>query len=274
MSGTRLIVYDLYQRRRNDGNTKMNLSGTRSLTGRKTGSAGKYPALAAALRERIVAGAFLPGERLPRAHELQSEFDTTKVTALRAVAVLAGQGFLRTEERAGVFVARHPPHLSHFAMAFPWGARHMQSQFFGAIEREAARLQAPERRVTMFHDMAEHAEGTEAQRLCRLAEEHRLAGIVFAHNPYMLDHSPIVQESGIPRVAIAMADDQASMPTVYPDLDAFWRRALERLASHGRRRLAILMLPTRRPDQQFADIERKCARYGLTTQRTAGECET
>jgi DNA-binding LacI/PurR family transcriptional regulator len=222
--------------------------------------------MAAMLRERIIAGTLKPGERLPPASDLQVEFTTTKATALRAIGTLADHGYLRTEERSGVFVVDHPPHVSQFAIAFPWNLKHAPSQFYRAIEIEAAKLQAPRRHMSMYHGIVSERDGAESCRLRDLVEHHRLAGLIFANNPYMLDGSPIVRESGIPRVAIANGGAGAGLPTVYPDLEGFWDRALERLAAKGRRHVAVLMLAMPgSPESHLAALRQRCARHGLST---------
>lgn len=239
---------------------------TEVLRARRTGPKGKYPVVADILRERIISGQFRPGDRLPSATDLVAEFTTTRATALRAIATLTEHGYLRTELRSGVFVADHPPHVSQFAIAFPWNRRHAPSQFYRAIEAETAKLQDPRRHMSMFHDIADGRGTEDSVRLCELVRHHRLAGLIFAHNPYRLGGTPVVKESGIPRVAIALPANAVGMPTVYPDLEDFWDRACERLAAKGRRRVAVLMLAIPgSPEFHLAAVEQCCARYGLTT---------
>ena len=244
----------------------MQTSRTKILRAKRTGPKGKYPVMAAMLRERIIAGTLKPGERLPPASDLQIEFTTTKATALRAIGTLAKHGYLRTEQRSGVFVVDHPPHISQFAIAFPWDLNHAPSQFYRAIQTEAAKLQDPRRHMSMYHGIVADREGSDSRRLREFVQHHRLAGLIFAHNPHMLDGTPIVQESGIPRVAIAMAQSDAAMPSVYPDLEGFWDRAFVRLAAKGRQRVAVFMLAIPgTPESHLDVIRRHCAHHGLTT---------
>ncbi len=230
------------------------------------GAKGKCPVMAALLRDRILAGQFKPGDRLPAIAELQAEFATTKVTALRAIGTLAAHGYLRTEQRAGVFVTDHPPHVSEFAIAFPWGERHAPSRFYRAIQSECEKLQDASRKMSMFFDIAYSAESADMRRLKTRVVDHRLAGIIFAHNPYMLEDSVVMQESIMPHVYIAAREIDAKLTSVYPDLEGFWDRALARLAARGRRRVAVLMISQAgTPDEKFERVEQRCSRHGLTT---------
>jgi GntR family transcriptional regulator len=63
-----------------------------------------YLAVADALRERIEAGEWLPGEALPSATALSAEYDVSTSTAGRAIRVLADEGKVTTVKGWGVFV--------------------------------------------------------------------------------------------------------------------------------------------------------------------------
>ena len=64
-----------------------------------------YLAVADALRERIEAGEWLPGEVLPSATALSAEYDVSTPTAGRAIRVLADEGKVTTVKGWGVFVS-------------------------------------------------------------------------------------------------------------------------------------------------------------------------
>jgi DNA-binding GntR family transcriptional regulator len=51
-----------------------------------------YQAIADALRERLDAGEWLPGEQLPSAAQLGEQYGVSRTTAARAVRVLADEG--------------------------------------------------------------------------------------------------------------------------------------------------------------------------------------
>jgi DNA-binding GntR family transcriptional regulator len=61
--------------------------------------------VAAALRERIDSGEWLPGEALPGVVALAGEYGVGKSTVARAVKILVGEGRLYTVRGWGTFVA-------------------------------------------------------------------------------------------------------------------------------------------------------------------------
>ena len=64
-----------------------------------------YLAVADALRERIEAGEWLPGEALPSVTALSAEYGVSTSTAGRAIRVLADEGKVTTVKGWGVFVS-------------------------------------------------------------------------------------------------------------------------------------------------------------------------
>ncbi len=68
-----------------------------------------YLAVAAALRERLDGGEWLPGEALPGIIALAEQYHVGKSTVARAVGVLVAEGRLYTLRGWGTFVAERPP---------------------------------------------------------------------------------------------------------------------------------------------------------------------
>jgi DNA-binding GntR family transcriptional regulator len=64
-----------------------------------------YQAVADALRARLDAGEWLPGEQLPSAERLGEQYGVSRTTAARAVRVLAGEGRVTVVKSWGAFVA-------------------------------------------------------------------------------------------------------------------------------------------------------------------------
>jgi DNA-binding GntR family transcriptional regulator len=64
-----------------------------------------YRAIADALRARLDAGEWLPGEQLPSASQLGEQYGTSRTTAARAVRVLADEGRVTVVRNWGAFVA-------------------------------------------------------------------------------------------------------------------------------------------------------------------------
>jgi DNA-binding GntR family transcriptional regulator len=64
--------------------------------------------VADALRARLDAGEWLPGEQLPPARVLAEEYGVSRTTAARAVRVLAGEGRVTIVKNWGTFAAERP----------------------------------------------------------------------------------------------------------------------------------------------------------------------
>ena len=64
-----------------------------------------YLAIAGALRDRLDAGEWLPGEQMPSATDVAAEYGVSRTTAARAVRVLADEGRVTVVRNWGAFVA-------------------------------------------------------------------------------------------------------------------------------------------------------------------------
>jgi GntR family transcriptional regulator len=69
-----------------------------------------YHRIAADLRASILAGELAPGERLPSEWALADQYQTSRPTVRRAVAVLKSEGLVVSEQGRGLFV-RPRPHV-------------------------------------------------------------------------------------------------------------------------------------------------------------------
>jgi len=198
------------------------------------------------LRDRIVSGRLKPGHRLPTHKELEDYFEAGPPTIQDAMEMLREAGFIESVPRRGTFVAAHPPHLTRFALTFPWPVKLEVSQFARALRNEADRLHSVNRAFLVFHDIDGHEDVEEYQRLARHVNSGTLAGIVFGTNPTAFPSSleglPLLTHPGLPRVAVSTPSPDLAMPCVYVDQPRFLPRAFRALAEQGRRRLAILCL--------------------------------
>lgn len=62
-----------------------------------------------ALRGRLDEGEWLPGEQIPSAGQLASEYGVSRTTAARAVRALAEEGRVTVVRNWGAFVAERTP---------------------------------------------------------------------------------------------------------------------------------------------------------------------
>jgi len=193
-----------------------------------------------------VSGRLKAGDRLPTHKELEDYFEAGPPTIQDAMAVLREAGFIESRPRRGTFVAAHPPHLTRFALTFPWPVKLEVSHFARALIREAGQLNSKNREFMVFHDICGHEDVEEYQLLLRHVNNDSLAGIVFGSNPdafpASLEGLPVLTKPGVPRVSISTPSPELAMPCVYVDLANFLPRAFQALAEQGRRRLAILSL--------------------------------
>ena len=199
------------------------------------------------IRGRIVAGILMPEDRIPTHQEMEQLCRADSRTIRAAMDVLREQGFIETEPRRGAFVAPYPPHLSHYALAFPSQNGEGLSRFYKALCDEAAKLQADERCVSDFYGIDSLTDGMDYRRLLGCMETQSLAGLIFAGNPHDLfkTGSPLVLKPGVRRIAIMEAMGYPfHFPTAYPDIRAFLPRAFDYLASRGRKRVAVVTLNT------------------------------
>ncbi|WP_433889347.1 GntR family transcriptional regulator [Streptomyces sp. CA-111067] len=67
-----------------------------------------YRKIADELRVRILSGTLHAGEKLKSENELKDQYDTTRVTVRKALALLKAEGLLISEQGRGVFVRPRP----------------------------------------------------------------------------------------------------------------------------------------------------------------------
>jgi len=201
----------------------------------------KHDRIRRALRQQIVQGILAPGGRLPTRDELQARFAASRHTVQRALEGLKRDGFITTNGKLGTFVADNPPHLAHYGFVFPF--RPPWSRFYTTLHAAALEMAASQScRVTAYYSRMRGPADEDVARLQADVRAHRLAGLVFAYPPGELAGTPAVDQPDMPRVGIIAAPILRDMPVVFPDVDSFLTRALEHLASRGRRRAALLWL--------------------------------
>lgn len=197
--------------------------------------------IAAVLRQRIVAGALKPGARLPDRQELTREFGTSLATVQLAVQQLVADGFLAVgARRCGTRVAARPPHLYHYKLLFPYSPD-TRGEFWRVLRAEAGRMsRTTERQFSFFFGLGGHRDIGAYDELVAAVRTERVAGLIFASGAAEFQGTPVLDQPGIPRVAIAARHELPGMPKLLPDYDSFFARALDCLLARGRRRLAVL----------------------------------
>ena len=196
------------------------------------------------LRDRIVRGQYRPNERLPTFDAMEREFAVSRMVLQHAVGRLCQDGFVRTVRRQGLYVTKAPPHLYRIALLFPDapgdpGWPRMNT----AMVNESRRLahEHPEWQFRICDGLMNHLRGPETLASIEAdARARRLAGVIFTPGTFDLGRRPLLAAGALPTAFICAADDADATTIVSVDSEALYRRALERLAAKGRRRIAIV----------------------------------
>lgn len=223
----------------------------------------KQDEIVSALRARITRGSLKPGDQLPTHLEIARKFKTTGVTAQRACERLTEQGFVAVRGRQGTFVVDRPPHLHRFVLAFPQDRSVPWVRFWTVLESSARAMTDA---GTHSIDVRIGVDGRRTEGdYGRLLEEIRignLAGILFATNPFLVKGTPILETPGLPRLALMSPPGPAGVTAVAFGHTSFLERAVDHLASRGRKRIAFLLVPGF-TDNPPGDLERLLASRGL-----------
>jgi len=189
----------------------------------------KQAAIIEDIRSQIIAGKLSPGVQLPTVASMQKLYGASDTTVQSAVRYLREQGFIQTRKRNGMFVADHPPHLSHFGIVYPHAPT--ESQYEYAIRKEIERLSNTtsasgiQRRFSIFH-YADHYD-TEVQqhtRLVKAVSNDSLAGLIFPWPPHFL-HRVVQGNPSIPCVSYCDHPVSGTTPNTSSFARTFCKRA-------------------------------------------------
>jgi DNA-binding LacI/PurR family transcriptional regulator len=208
-------------------------------------SSPKQDRLVMQLRQNISKGRWKPGEQLPTVQQIIERFQVSSVTAQRAIDQLGRDGFVRTERRQGVFVVDRLPNRHLFALVFPHRpvAGRLWSLYWRALEQAALEVhEFSGIEFPVFYDIEVDLHDTrDFEDLTRAVQSDRLAGLIFAHSPHKLAGTPVLDHPGIPRVAFMSEGALPGVTHVSMRETAMMEAMVDHLASHGRRRLALLL---------------------------------
>ncbi len=213
--------------------------------------------IAKRLRQDIVSGRLAPGTRLPNRGELAKHYDASLVTVQAAVKYLIEEGFVDVGARMhGSFVAERPPHLHHYKLLFPYDPSH-RGEFWRVLRDQAASIaEASEREFSFFYGLGGHRDIESYRELVEDVRSERVAGLIFASGALEFKGTPILDQPGIPRVALAAEYELPGMPRMHVDHASFFARALDALVAQGRRRIAVLYGSS--PNDSNSEVEKAC----------------
>lgn len=197
------------------------------------------------LKRRIIEGEFQPGSRLPSRLSLLNAYRTTPVTMQRVVDRLVRDGFVCTVGRAGTFVSARPPHLTAYGLVFPYRDQPRQPwPLFWKLLHSEAGVVAAERNleltVSLGNETHEDVEGYKT--LLENVRSRRFAGLIFASRPMYLKGSPLLEEPGVPRVAL-MARPEFPQVHAVTLQGALFPILAHKLRTTGHKRLALIVPP-------------------------------
>ena len=209
-------------------------------------STAKQDRVVAAIRREITQGKLKPGAQLLAQPQLAKRYGVSLATVGLALNRLAREGHVHARHRRGTFVVDKPPHLNNYALVFfkdpaasfattPW------SRYHTALANEARTLQDQNRgRILPFYGIDDHGDSDDYQRLLSYLAAQRLAGIIFTDHPYLVQGSPILDQPGIPRVALMGKQHFPQVPAVTFDGQTWIEKGLDHLVARGRKRVAIV----------------------------------
>lgn len=190
------------------------------------------------IRHRVFTGVWVPGTRIPTKLALQAELRISDGTLQRALAKLQRQGVLRPRGRLGTFVCDRPPHLHRIGVVHAIAPQ--MSIWTRTIERVAREITAEAHyRLDCYLGVEQRPDGPPPDSLRQLETDMNarlLAGaILYGATPQALD---LLTRSGLPGVVLAEPEKASRFPALVPASTT--GRAMQRIESEGRRRLAII----------------------------------
>ncbi len=206
--------------------------------------------VALAVLQRIIAGDYAPGARLPAQAKLRPEFgpNVSMSTLNGGLRILKELGFLDIRRQSSTRVASPLPYRNRIAITFPYlpDPNHPTTLYSVihdlALKRRDANTNED---FTLFYGTTDKA--SREHTLHKLEEEvrwHRIAGVLFASEIRNISTSSIYREPGIARVSLAGWEPKHMPPMPRTTFDAptdlsFRNRALEQLRAQGVRQVAV-----------------------------------
>jgi GntR family transcriptional regulator, arabinose operon transcriptional repressor len=242
-----------------------------------TDTAPKYKRIADELRAGIVSGIFAQGVKLPSDFELSKQFDSSRLTVIRAVRLLEEEGLLERKAGSGTYIgARTQEDMHSFGLLIPDLG---EGEIFEPICQGMARAGINSQRALLWGNTTGSPGDKEAQavELCRSFIARKVSGVFFAPLEHAV-HTEEVNERILSQL------DEAHIPTIlldrgtrpFPEPNRHdlvgidnWRegfRMAKYLIDLGCTRLGFVMLPDSAPtvDARVAGLAEALRQKGLS----------
>jgi len=201
----------------------------------------KQAAIIDDIRSQIIAGKLSPGVQLPTVASMQKLYGASDTTVQSAMRYLREQGFIQPRKRNGMFVAKTPPHLSHFGIVLPY--YDYQSQYIVALKKEAQRLSGTrsadgiQRRFSFFSDIDHPEEQVRQQSKLISAIRERFLGGMILVTGHTICRDIEQHKLDIPCVTMFTAPSRTFVNITHA---LIIERALDILKEQGRKSVALL----------------------------------
>ena len=223
-------------------------------------NASKAEKLARALRAQIATGQLATGSRLPTRAQMSESYSLSLETVQNTMRLLEKQGFIRSKQRAGTFVADHPPHIATIGVIH----EHLGASSLFVQSCLTALCNLTDGRDDLhlrFYETSFHAmRRLDTDRLLGDIQQHLLAGLLYIWPIEFHQYTDGVELPGIPQVQV-LNEPKGGVPCVSPDTAAFVDRAIEYVRAQGRTRIAHLVGDSSHID--LVQCENGLRRHGL-----------
>jgi DNA-binding LacI/PurR family transcriptional regulator len=223
------------------------------------------------LREAIVSGRLLPGERMPTHEQLIQQFGASSGTVNNALTELRECGFVEVRGSLGTFVSDSLPYQTRYAVVFgrPKGETAGQG-YTASLAKECARVrktQVDERELEIvpFYGLNRDLDSPDYNRLMAEVRAHRIAGIIAANDIWRVFEEEDIVASKIPLVANAVLDESFPFSSIKLDDSAFMETAIESLHQRGAKRPGLIFSVTDKA--KYSSEWRECiASHGMSAE--------
>ena len=186
----------------------------------RLGPNGKQTKISLKIRRDIRNGIYAPGEKLPPRTELEQEYASSTVTVQKAFDKLKEDGYIYSDGPKGTFVAKNPPCFSNYAIVFPHHLKEYDEKvsFYGELKELSQSIKKSDCYFTIYTGLNGHVDELDYVRLCDDVKADRLAGIIFATDPSLIQETPlfkkIINNKYLPKVAFMGRPVYPEIPTI------------------------------------------------------------